>query len=131
MTEAAFPDKVTYKYTHIWTQRHGQMGHGLERTRHGPDTQKVTRDTHRTERNYRSGIHTLILTHVSDPEALLVGAVIGRPAQEQLVTRRGEVKGHSLVSAQHSQTRTVHVRPWTNAYRIKPDLHFQCKCMSK
>lgn len=37
---------LSYKYTNIWTQTHGQMGHRLGRTCHGQDRQKVTRETH-------------------------------------------------------------------------------------
>ena len=54
-------------------------------------------------------IHTLILTHVSDAEASPVGAVVGRPAQQQLVARGGEVKGCVHVPAQRCQALAVDV----------------------
>lgn len=65
----------------------------------------------RLRKNYQSGgIHTLILTHVRDAEALAVGAVVRGPAQEELVTRGAQGKGHGLFAAQHRHARAVDVR---------------------
>lgn len=47
-----------------------------------------------------SWIHTLILTHVSDVEASSVGAVIGRPPQQELVARGGHAEGCFDVAAE-------------------------------
>ena len=52
----------------------------------------------------------MILTHISDVEALPVGAVVRRPAQKQLMTRGREVKGHGDVTAEGRQALAVDVR---------------------
>lgn len=46
-----------------------------------------------------SWIHTLILTHVSDVEAVSVGAVIRGPAQQELVAGGGQAEGRFNVTA--------------------------------
>lgn len=64
----------------------------------------------RLRKNYQSGgIHTLILTHVRDAEALAVGAVVGGPAQEELVARGAEGEGHGELAAQSRDARAVDV----------------------
>lgn len=70
-------------------------------------------------KSYRFGIHTLILTHVSDTKALFVGAVIRRPSEEQLVTCGGDVEGHAEIATQHRQTLTVDIRTCRNKWMNK------------
>ena len=45
-------------------------------------------------------IHTLILTHISDVEAVTVGAVVRGPAQQQLVASGGQAEGGFYVTAE-------------------------------
>lgn len=72
------------------------------------DAQRETRM--RLRKNYQSGgIHTLILTHVRDAKALAVGAVVGGPAQEELVARGAQDEGRGQLTAQHRQARAVDV----------------------
>lgn len=47
-----------------------------------------------------SWIHTLILTHVSDVEASSIGAMVGRPPQQELVACGGQTKGGFYVAAE-------------------------------
>lgn len=61
-----------------------------------------------------SWIHTLILTHVSDVEASSVGAVVGRPAQQELVPRGGHAEGRLYVAAERRHALAVNVWTWTH-----------------
>lgn len=47
-----------------------------------------------------NGIHTLILTHISDVEAAAVGAVVRGPAQQELVAGGRQVERRFDVSAE-------------------------------
>lgn len=56
-----------------------------------------------------NGIHTLILTHISDVEAAAVGAVVRRPAQQELVAGGRQVERCFNVSTECGKTLTVDV----------------------
>lgn len=49
----------------------------------------------------------MVLTNIADFEAFLVGAVVRRPADQELVARGREVKRCWQVSAQSCQSGTV------------------------
>lgn len=61
-----------------------------------------------------SWIHTLILTHVSDVEASSVGAVVGRPPQQELVACGGHAEGCFYVAAERRHALAVNVWTWTH-----------------
>lgn len=61
-----------------------------------------------------SWIHTLILTHISDVEAASVGAVVGGPAQQQLVAGGGHAEGRLDVTAQGGHALAVDVGTWVD-----------------
>lgn len=54
-------------------------------------------------------IHTLILTHISDVEASAVGAMIRRPAQQELVASGCEIKGCVNVTTEQGHALAVDV----------------------
>lgn len=54
----------------------------------------------------------MVLTNIANFEASLVGAVVRRPADQELVAGGGEVKGRGQVAAERSQRRTVGRRTW-------------------
>lgn len=55
-------------------------------------------------------IHTLILTDIADSESLLIGAVVSRPAQQELMASGGDVERSGNVTTQSGQGLTVDCR---------------------
>lgn len=64
-----------------------------------------------------SWIHTLILTHVSDVETAAVGAMVGGPAQQELVAGGGQAEGGFNVAAERRHALAVDVGPWTGTQK--------------
>lgn len=62
-------------------------------------------------------IHTLILTHVSDVEATSIGAMVRRPAQQELVARGGQIEGCLNVTAEGCHALAVYVGTLTQRDR--------------
>lgn len=58
------------------------------------------------------GIHTLVLTNITNFEAFLVGAVVRWPADQELVAGGGEVEGRGQVAAERGQRGAVGRRTW-------------------
>ena len=53
----------------------------------------------------------MILTHISKVEAAAVGAMVGRPSKQELVTSGGQTEGCDHITTERCQVLAVNVGP--------------------